>query len=138
VSTFGDIESATKAWLAAGPVAALVTAAGRTNVYLAMPLAAPVPSLILSRVGGAPSARSDIPIDRARISFDCWGTSRAIAQTLSARLISELDMLAPRGGYTVLGVTLAAAEILSWIWLPDPKADTARYVVDALITALPE
>lgn len=134
---YGDVESAVKAWAITRPMAPLVTAAGRTHIYLAMPVAAPVPSLILSRVGGGARPTSDLPVDRARISFDCWGNSRAVAQTLSRTLMTELDLLGPTGGYTVGGVTLAVAEVLLWTWLPDPKADTARYVVDALITALP-
>ena len=134
---YGDIESAIKAWAMTGPIAPLVTAGGRTHIYMAMPTASPVPSVILSRVGGGIRPASDLPIDRARISFDCWGTSRAQAQALSATLVTELDNLAPNGGYTVGGVTLAVAEIILWTWLPDPKADTARYVVDALVTALP-
>jgi len=135
---FGDAENGAKTWLHATEVAPLVTHAGRVHIYLAMPTAAPVPSLICSRVGGAVSAAKHLPTDRARLSFDCWGTSRAQAQQISARLVSELDMLGPRGGYTIPGeITLATADIISWLWLPDPRADTPRYVVDALITALP-
>lgn len=134
---YGDVESAVKAWAMTQPIAPLVTAAGRTHIYMAMPIASPVPSLILSRVGGGVRPTSELPIDRARISFDCWGTSRTQAGTLAQTLVTALDELGPNGGYTVGGVTLAVAEIVLWTWLPDPKADTARYVVDALITALP-
>lgn len=120
-------------------VASLVTRPdGAVSIFRAMPKAAPLPSIVLSRVGGAPERGSDVPTDVARISFDCWAASRDYAIEVSLSLVSVLEDLAPTGGYLSGSSRLMVAETLSWVWLPDPVADTPRYVVDALITAVTE
>lgn len=132
---YADVEGALKAWVRDTPaIRDLITDdAGRINVYLAMPAASPLPSLILQRIGGGPVGRGDLPQDMSRISFDCWGPDRAGALTLSQALVEELDQLGPRGGYVLPGVRLEAAEIALWTWQPDIRIDYPRYIVDARI-----
>lgn len=139
ITTFADVESLAAAWLSTSAVAPLVTRpGGGVNIFKAMPASSPLPAVIVSRVGGAPAARSDFPRDVARVSFSCWAASRPAATTIAITLVAELDNLARLGPY--LGADnarLGAAEVLSWLWLPDPAADTPRYAIDALMTAIP-
>jgi hypothetical protein len=134
---FADIEAAVKQWGIGNPrVAATVTHDGRTHVYQSMPAASPIPSLIIQRLGGAPIGRSELPVDAARLTFDCWGTTRGQALTIAQTLVTELDCLGSMGGYVLPDVTLTTAVVYSWTWLPDIRTDVARYVVDATIWAL--
>lgn len=134
---FGDVENALKTWVAGTGVGPLVTRPDLgKNVYLAMPASSPLPAVVITRIGGGPTPRKELPEDRARISFDLWGRSRAECAAILARLLSELDWLGVGGGAVVGDVTLLTAEILSVRWLPDPDSDTPRHVVDALITTL--
>jgi hypothetical protein len=87
-------------------------------------------------VGGAPRRRKDLPEDMPRVSFDCWGNSRAEAAGIAEALIGEIESLGPAGGYVHDGLHLYAAEVATWLWLPDPNTDTPRYVVDALFTTV--
>jgi hypothetical protein len=132
-----DDEALVKAWALQTSVAALLTRAdGGVSIYNAMPKAAPVPSLICWRTGGGPRARKDLPEHRARMQMHCWGTSRAQASLIARTLVSELDSLARLGGFDHGDARLAAAEVINLIWLPDPESDTARYIVDALVTTV--
>lgn len=135
--TYADVEGLVQRWLQGTALAAdLTRPGGGVNIFKAMPKAAPLPSIVLSRVGGAPARGSDVPEDIARISFDCWAASRGQANAISLGLVFLLEELAPTGGYVEGGSRLAVAETVSWLWLPDPASDTPRYVVDALITAV--
>jgi Protein of unknown function (DUF3168) len=134
---YATVEPAIKAWLGVTSLAPLLTRPdGGLSIYLAMPPASPLPSVILTRVGGGPHPRKDLPEDRPRISFDCWGTSRDQAAAVAGALVSECESLAPAGGHEFDGVCLLAAEVVTWLWLPDPNTDTPRYVVDALFTTV--
>lgn len=134
---FADAEPLCKAWALTTSVAALVTRPDTgVSIYLSMPSSAPVPALVITRVGGAPRARADLPQDAARMQFDCWGKSRAQAAAICHALISELDSLARAGGFSDGDARLAAAEVISMLWLPDPQSDTPRYVVIAVVTTL--
>jgi len=134
-----DVEKLVQQWLAQSALAAtsLTRTDGGVNVFRAMPNKAPLPSIVLSRVGGAPPARVTLPQDNARISFACWAASRDEAAGLAAQLVDELGALGETGGWgpTVTG-HLSAAEVLSLVWVPDPASDTPRYVVDAIVTAI--
>lgn len=138
MSAFTDVETLVQRWLKASALAAvyLTRPDGGISIYKAMPKASPLPSIVLTRVGGAPAPHSDVGEDVARISFDCWAASREVAVDLAMILAGELEMLAPMGGYVDGLSRLAVAEVVSWIWLPDPASDTSRYVVDALVTAI--
>lgn len=134
---YSDVETLVQRWLKGKDLAVmhLTRPDGGINIFKAMPKASPLPSIVLTRVGGAPARRSDLPEDVARISFDCWAASRDVAVDMSMRLVDELESLAPLGGFADGPGRLVAAETVSWIWLPDPTSDTPRYVVDALVTA---
>ena len=137
MSVFADTENIVKAWLATTEVAPLVErASGGTSIFLAMPKTPAYPSIVLTRVGGGPQPGKDLPTDRARISFNCWGTSRASAGVVSRALVSACDSLARNGGWESGPTLLAAAEVINVIWLPDPDSDTPRYIVDALVTTV--
>lgn len=136
INVYGPVESVVKTWLAGTSVAPLVARSpGVFNIFLAMPPAAPIPSVIISQVGGGPLPRKDIPECRYRLSFDCWGTSRSQASQIARALMGELDGLG-YSGEVIDGVYLGTADILSMLWRPDPDSDTARYIVDALITTV--
>lgn len=140
VTSYADVEDLAKDWLLSTGVADLVTHGGYAHIYLAMPKGAPNPAITLSRVGGGPSPGSDVPVDIARISFNCWGKNRNQSKESAKMLVSEADSLALTGGYTsiAIGGRLEVAEVASWLWLPDPVGDTPRYVVDLrfIVTAL--
>lgn len=136
VVRFADVENLVKTWLLTTTVAPLVTVGTRVDIYFAMPTAAPIPSIVLSRAGGAPRRRSDLPEEVTRISFDCWGTSRAQAGTICRALMAELDSLARIGPFITAGTLLAVGEVASVVWLPDPDSDRPRYIVDALVTTV--
>ncbi len=135
---FVDTEGVVKEWLLNTAVAPLVTYGSYTHVYLAMPPGSPNPSIILSRVGGGPEAGSDVPVDFARVSCACWGKNRMQAMEISKTLVSEAESFGETGGYTTDEAILQVGEVLSWLWLPDPVSDTARYIVDVrfAVTAL--
>lgn len=129
---YADVESFVKGWLLTTSVAALVTRADNgVSVYMAMPTGAPVPAVILTRVGGGPTARKDLPEETARMTFTCWGRTRAQAGTIARAVTVECESVARMPGYTAGGTTLAAAHVSRVFWLPDPDSDTARYIVDA-------
>lgn len=135
--TYVDTESLVQDWLKASYLAPLVTRGdGGVSIFKAMPNASPLPSVVLNRVGGAPARGKDTGEDIARISFDCWASSREQAVTLSLTLVSLIEELGPSGGFRSSTGWLEAAETVSWLWLPDKVSDTARYVVDALFTVL--
>lgn len=137
VEAYADVENIVKAWANTTPlVAELTRTGGGVSIFLAMPIGAPLPALILSRVGGAPAPRKDLPEDRARISFTCWAASRAQAFRIARILVEELESLSRTGGWTSGNTLLAAAVTLTVRWLPDPDSDTPRYIVDALITTV--
>lgn len=139
VVQFSDIESETKRWLLTTSVAPLILKSGGIySAYLAMPLSAPAPSVIISMVGGGPTRSKDIPQADYRISFDCWGSSRDQAGTIARTLIAELESLPRTGGYVdlITGTYIGSAQVLLLRWQPDPDSDKPRYIVDALITTV--
>lgn len=137
VVAYADTENVVKAWLATTDVAPLVARAdGGLSIFLAMPRTPVMPSVVLTRVGGGPVYRKDIAEDRARISFTCWGTSRASAGVVCRNLVAACDALARTGGWESGPTLLGAAEVINVMWLPDPDSDTPRYIVDALVTTI--
>jgi hypothetical protein len=137
MNAYADLESLVQNWLKLTDLALLLTRPdGGVNVFKAMPNKAPLPAIVLSRVGGAPLRHKDVPEDVGRISFDCWGQSRDDAIEISMTLVAELENLAYLGGFVDGNARLCAAETLSWLWLPDRASDNPRYVVDANMTAI--
>lgn len=134
---YGDAEAIVKAWLLTTSVAALVTRpdAGK-SIYLAMPLSAPLPCVVLTRMGGGPRYGKDMPEDAARMSFSCWGRSRTQAGDIARAVVSECESLSHTGGFTLGTSWMPAADVSRLFWLPDPESDTARYIVDAMVTVV--
>jgi hypothetical protein len=137
IVVFGDVENVVKSWLSTTDVAAMVTRpGGGLSIFLAMPSSAPMPCLVLRRVGGGPVPRSDLPTDRARMSFSCWGDTRVSAGSLARAVVAECDSLGRMSPWVSGPTTLYGADVLSVLWLPDPDSDKPRYIVDALVTTL--
>lgn len=136
-SPYGDVPTAVKLWLTGSSVAPMVTVAGRVDIYLAMPKAAPNPAIILTLVAGRPVFGKDVPEVSTRLSISCWGPSRYLSDQIARQIVGELEGLA-RSSEPVLsgGVYLLAADVLNIRWLPDPDSDTPRTIVDALITTV--
>jgi hypothetical protein len=129
--TMPDVEALAKAWA--------LSIFGVGKVFLSIPENAPVPVVLMSRVGGGIVPTSDVPVDSARISFQCWGRSRTQAGALAQKLVSEAASLADAGGFTSteFGGRLLAAEVPLHVWMPDPSSDIPRYVVDVRFTVTP-
>lgn len=135
---YGPVERAVKDWLMTTSLPPLLTRAdGGVSLYMAMPIGAPIPVVTVMLVGGGPRAGADLPDCRYRLSFDVYGTSRDEASLIARTLVSELENLGgANAGVNVDGVCLGSAEVLNVMWRPDPDSDTARYIVDALITTV--
>lgn len=135
---YGDEDGAMKLWLLTTPVATLVTrAGGGVSIYLAMPKGAPIPAVIINRIGGGPRARKDIPESVVRYSYTCWGTTRDEAGNVCRALVDALENLArTRVDVNALGVQLYGADVIGTRWLPDPESQTPRFIVDALVTTV--
>lgn len=137
VLIYTDVENLVKQWVLTTPVAPLLTRTdGGTSIFLAMPASSPLPALVLSRVGGAPRASSDVPEDAARMTFNCWGTTRTQCGQIARTLMAELENLSQTGGFVSGDARLVAAQVLNMFWLPDPESDTARYIVDATVVTV--
>lgn len=133
---YTDTENLIKTWLAGTTVAPLVArSTGVYSIYLAMPKAAPVPAVVLTLISGT-TGNYDQPTMTSRIQFDCWARTRNEASSISLTLINELESLARTDGYFDGTTLLASANVVGYRWLPDPESDTARYIVDALITTV--
>jgi len=134
---FADTENVVKAWLPTTSVGPLIQRAdGGYSVFLAMPTGSPNPAVIITQVSGGPDARHDLPQQTVRIQFDCWGRTRSEAGAIARALMAELEWVPRNGGAIVQGAYLGACQVTMMRWLPDPDSDTARYIVDALITTV--
>ncbi len=133
-----DAELLVITWLKDGPVAdLLVRPDGGHNIFQSMPLGAPATVVVVKRAGGAIPRRSDIPYERARISFDCRDTTRTGTWAIAGLLIGQLNNLGELGGFHDPAIgTLFDCEHLSTRWLPDRESDAPRYIVDGLFTVL--
>lgn len=139
MSDWPDVEGALRTWLRAdAPLTALVGA----RVFFGVPRKATdssYPLVTVQRVGGGQDL-SEVPIDRALIQFDVWGTDaesggKARAWAVVNALRSRLETMRDR---TVLNPEVDAfgAEVLSVVWSPDPADDRPRYSVTAEVTAI--
>jgi hypothetical protein len=122
-----DAEDVAKSWLMTTSVAPLVNG----KIFLAMPKGSPNPCVLLSRVGGAPPASSTTNEDVARISFTIYAPSRPAAKQIATALATELSSIYEGNPISTPSGVLDVGEIISWLWSPDPKSDTPRYIIDA-------
>ena len=134
---FTDVGDMAKLWLTACPVAALVTDVNGVHIYNAMPLGSPARVITVARVGGGPPARSDIPYDQSRLSFQCWSDTRSSAHQIAQSLMTSIVNLSEVGGFPAPGGLgrLHAGEVINLRWLPDPDADIPRFIVDAIFVS---
>jgi hypothetical protein len=91
-----------------------------------------LPCVVVYRAGGQTDA--NLPLDRAVLGFDCWGTSssRKSAMDLQVALLGALTGMASEPlGPDVYGYH---ALVQSALWSPDPGG-RSRYVVTAVVTA---
>lgn len=119
-----DIEAAVRAY-----VRDTVSEVDR-RVFFGTNNAAEKPQIVLFRVAG--------PDDQCLIQFDVRGTTKESAAETAAALATALDAIAR---YPFNGVILHGATVDSVRWLPDealPVKDSARYIVEATITATAE
>jgi hypothetical protein len=130
---FPDAEDIAKEWLTGSSVAPLVLKNGKPMIFQAMPKGAPIPVIVLIRVGGAPGPQ-DVPYDQARISFTIWATSRIQCKAIKLALVSELQSLTLNAPVDTSVGRLESATVINDVFLPDPASDTPRYVVDALLS----
>lgn len=139
IAQYVDAEAVVVEWTLTTAVVPLITrSGGGVNLFRAMPVGAPLPALIVSRVGGGPRTRSDVPEDVARMSYQCWAAKRSDAAAIAVAVVSACDSLSQLGGFVAAnGARLVAAEVLTWFWSPDPESDTPRFVVDALFSTVP-
>lgn len=128
-----NVEKLCQAWLATTDVNTL--AAGR--LFLAMPLDAALPAVTMSRVGGGPATRDDLPYERVRMSFSVWTASRSQGQAINAALVVAIENVGQTGGFfhATYG-RLYAAETITSLWSPDKESDTPRYITDGLFAVI--
>jgi hypothetical protein len=139
MSSWPDVEGALRTHLRANT--ALVTALGGARVFWEIPSDPPWPLVTISRVGGGQDP-GEAPVDRALVSFDCWGDlddkGRARWRELTAvvnALRSALDAIEGRttlaSGVDVFGVSVAGV-----VRSADPNNGRPRYTVTAEVTAI--
>ena len=69
------------------------------------------------------------PVERVRLSHQCWGRNKAEAAAVRRELVSLLQ--------SIQGVRLDATTFCHYVtdisssWVPDDEAKLARYVIDA-------
>jgi len=133
--TFVDAEDLVLEWAKTTTVAPLVTSGSRVDIFLAMPKGAPLPCVILSRVGGSPDL-GDAPVDHARISFGVYAANRPQAKNIAKTLTSEIESIGYGAPYVGATGRLTSATVVLNLWLPEPGTDTPRYVVDAVFPVM--
>lgn len=139
VDTFIDVEDIAKEWALSVPelVATVgVNSSGNPNIYLGMPAGSPLPALVLYRSGGGPEPGSDVPVDIARITFDCWASNRPAAKAIAKTLVTAAQSLRGSGLFvSSTGARLHMGQVLLWMFQPDTVSpQTPRYVVDIQFT----
>lgn len=128
--TFPSAEDLVMQWLRTTTAYTLAS----NHAYLAMPYNAPLPSIIMTRMGGAPISKSHVPTDLVRISFSCWSEKRPTAIAISQALVSEIEDLGQKQPFVNSEGILEVGEVISHRFLPDANSDKPRYVIDALFT----
>jgi hypothetical protein len=95
-----------------------------TRVSNALPKTPTYPYLIGSRFGGV--ADHLAWLDRARLQFEAWGTSKGNANLLARTALAALHEM-PLATHA-LGVVTNVAQELGLTWSPDETTDQPRYV----------
>lgn len=135
---FPNTELAVRNWLRTQqPLIALLTAPAATRglqptALIDLEPHAELPCVVVYRAGGQTDA--NLPLDRAVLGFDCWGTSssRKSAMDLQLALIEALSGMASEPLGT--GVHGYHALVESAVWAPDPGG-RSRYVITATVIA---
>jgi hypothetical protein len=112
--TWVDVRGPIRAWARDN-----VESADR-RVFLARSDQAPLPQIVLFRIGG--------PDSSVLIQFDCLARSEAEAEAVAADLCTQIDSLAR---YEHDGVLLTGAAVESSRGVPDPDTNDPRFIVDA-------
>lgn len=135
MSWFGDVEGGVRSWARANSLLTPLLGSGTTaRVFFGVPTSYDPKTngaaLVLYRSGGAPRPGAT-PLDQPRLTFDCWGASKADAASLAVAVVEAIERV---GQGTALGASLravSASVVMGPLWLPDPESGTPRYVVDA-------
>ncbi len=122
-----------------GPVKAWAAATLGLRVFFGKPQsdtsALTGPLVVLSRIGGGPEQH--VPVDQPRLSFACYGRTKAEAATTAAAVVEALWSL--QAG-TMLGSlrALGASGIFGPLWQPEVVggAEHPRYIVDATVSVI--
>jgi hypothetical protein len=125
---FADVEGAVRAWARARP---LIVAQVGTRSFFGFPDGGELPLLTLKRAGGAPAG--DVPLDFPRISFECWGRTKAEAAAVASAVKAEAESMTA-GTQMAPGVLGYGASVELDLWAPDKTSGRARYVVDVVFT----
>lgn len=131
-----DVELAVLKWAKANPE---IQGAVGGQVHFEVPSSTPpFPLLVITTAGGTASTTEAL-IDETTVSFSCW--AKPYDKATSARVAAVVRTAAFnlfRSPVTVVAggasVTLHGAAVGGSVWLPDPDAGYARYVVDAVFT----
>lgn len=132
---FTDVEGAVKAWAIAH---ADINAATSGRVFFGVPSSidfnstANFPFITIYRSGGSPKA-GPTPLDIARITFDCWGSTKAQAASVATVVVDAVEKLSA-GTQMGASARTVGAETRLILWRPDPATNAKRYVVDADFT----
>jgi len=110
-------------WLRAnGPIVAIVG----TRTYVgALPIGAPLPALVILRVGGGMAGTDTY--DHALVQVEAWASGGAAAEALIATVVAALGT-APEMTALTATTQLMGAALNSLVWAPDPDTDSARYI----------
>lgn len=125
-----DAEAAAKAWAKAD--ADINTASGG-RVFLGFNNDAPLPQLVVGRVGGSVDP-SEAPLDAPVISFSCWAANRMAAAALAYTVLSAAESMTasptPMGSGAVGYGARCVLPPLYQTSEADELAHKYRYVVD--------
>lgn len=126
---FVDVEGGVRTWARAN---ARITGQVGARTFFGVPDGGQLPLVTLKRAGGA-SDEGEAPLDVALISFECWGRTKQEAAAVAAAVKSAAESVAagtPMGAE----MTCYGASVELDLWLPDPRTDRPRYLVDVAFT----
>jgi len=110
-------------WLRAD--ASVVALVGARTYVGALPLGAPLPALVIARVGGGMAGTDTY--DHALVQVEAWAAGGAAAESLIATVVAALGT-APEMTALTATAQLMGADLNALVWAPDPDTDTPRYI----------
>lgn len=125
---YPDTEGAVREWLRTRGLPLV-----GEHVYFGIPTSKPAEFVTIGRIGGGPVAGSLLPLDVARLSLTCWGSSKKKASDIANAVVSEVRAI--EATPFTSGVVGHGGEVDSVLWQPAADTDTPRYIVDVTITA---